>query len=109
MAVITEVNNYVAKFFNLSHLKYDTFSRPSSRAMSTPVKESPLLDGAVETLRARHLGGAGQTVGGHPPSCSQTPSSPQTFQVPWQLCSADHVSCWAVGEGNLSLDLTTAG
>ena len=72
-----------------------TFPRPS-RAMSTPVKESPLLDGAVETLRARHLGGAGQTVGGHPPSCSQTPSSPQTFQVPWQLCSADHVSCWAV-------------
>ena len=47
-------------------------SRPS-RAMSTPVKESPLLDVAVEALYARHLGGAG-----HPPSCSQTPSSPQT-------------------------------
>ena len=62
---------------------------------STPVKESPRLDGAVEALRAQHQGVAGQAIGGHPPSCSQTPSFPQACQVPWQLCSADHVSCWA--------------
>ena len=47
---------------------------PSSPGIvtSTPVKDSPRLDGAVEALRAEHQGVAGQAIGGHPPSCSQT-------------------------------------